>query len=211
MKTEPKKILSNDLDKSNDKQSLESLMLSNINLKTMMFYLTVCNSKAFPPLSEITSNIDNCLNIFITTGDIEPIQQLTLQTLRNVNIDKLDRMFRAHVNLRLSKLYLAQNDYKEALRYYDRGITYSNIKDFEDIKNDITTYINKDKADKRWSKHNQTRPKKKKQYLQIMDEHNFTTFAETATYIKQHIETGKKPSYRTIEIWLSQASRGDFS
>ena len=63
---------------------------------------------------------------------------------------------------------------------------------------------------KHGSKHNQTRPEKKKQYLQIMDEQNFTTFAETAEYIKQNIETDKKPSYDTIKRWLSQASKGDF-
>ena len=71
--------------------------------------------------------------------------------------------------------------------------------------------MGKKAADKRWSKHNQTRPEKKKQYLQIMDEQNFTTFTETAEYIKQNIETGKKPSFDTIKRWLSQASKGDFS
>ncbi|WAI88591.1 hypothetical protein SC65A3_02067 [Psychrobacter sp. SC65A.3] len=70
---------------------------------------------------------------------------------------------------------------------------------------------NKTKANKRWSKHNQTRPEKKKLYLEIMDQQNFTTFAETAEYIKQHIETDKKPSYDTIKRWLSQANKGDFS
>ena len=75
----------------------------------------------------------------------------------------------------------------------------------------VASNIGRKAAGVRWSKHNQTRPEKKKQYLQIMDEQNFTTFAETATYIKQHIETGKKPSYRTIELWLSQASKDDFS
>lgn len=32
---------------------------------------------------------------------------------------------------------------------------------------------------------------KKKQYLEIMNQQNFTAFAETAEYIKQHIETDK--------------------
>ena len=71
--------------------------------------------------------------------------------------------------------------------------------------------LNKHKANNRWSKHNKSRPEKKKRYLQIMDEKNFTTFSETAEYIKQHIETDKKPSYDTIKRWLSQASKGDFS
>lgn len=71
--------------------------------------------------------------------------------------------------------------------------------------------IGKKAADNRWSKHNQTRPEKKKQYLEIMDQKNFTTFAETAEYIKQNIETDKTPSYDTIKRWLSEANKGDFS
>ena len=78
------------------------------------------------------------------------------------------------------------------------------------IESKISTQ-NKKKADNRWSKHNQTRPEKKKKYLEIMDQKNFTTFAETAEYIKQHIETDKTPSYDSIKRWLSQASKGDFS
>ncbi|MGP9545492.1 hypothetical protein ACT3QR_10885 [Psychrobacter sp. AOP7-B1-25] len=78
------------------------------------------------------------------------------------------------------------------------------------IESKISTK-NKEKADNRWSRHNRTRPKKKKQYLEIMDQQNFTTFAETAEYIKQNIETDKTPSYDTIKRWLSQARKGDFS
>jgi len=93
---------------------------------------------------------------------------------------------------------------------YGGAITNERFNPSEYIESELSAR-NKSKANKRWSKHNQLRPKKKKQYLEIMDKQNFTTFAETATYIKQHIETGKKPSYRTVELWLRQASRGDFS
>lgn len=93
---------------------------------------------------------------------------------------------------------------------YGGAITNEQFDPSEYIESELSAR-NKGKANKRWSKHNQLRPKKKKQYLEIMDKQNFTTFAETATYIKQYIETGKTPSYRTIELWLSQASRGDFS
>ena len=93
---------------------------------------------------------------------------------------------------------------------YGGAITNEQFDPSEYIESELSAR-NKGKANKRWSKHNQLRPKKKKQYLEIMDKQNFTTFAETATYIKQHIETGKKPSYRTVELWLRQASRGDFS
>ena len=70
---------------------------------------------------------------------------------------------------------------------------------------------NKSKAHKRWSKHNEERAKKKKQYLEIMRVEGFSTFADAAEYIKQNVETDKKPSYDTIKRWLSQASKGDFS
>lgn len=76
---------------------------------------------------------------------------------------------------------------------------------------EVVSSIGKKGAEARWSKHNQTRPEKKRKYLQIMDQHNFTTYSETAEYIKQNIETGKTPTYETIKRWLAQARKGDFS
>lgn len=73
------------------------------------------------------------------------------------------------------------------------------------------SFESKKKANTRWSDHNQEKAEKKKQYLEIMDEQNFTTFTETAEYIKQNIETGKKLSYDTIKRWLSEANKGNFS
>ena len=93
---------------------------------------------------------------------------------------------------------------------YNR-LVYAADMDFDSIIDAKISLQNKSKANKRWSKHNQTRPEKKKQYLEIMDQQNFTTFADTAEYIKQNIETEKTPSYDTIKRWLSQASKGDFS
>lgn len=55
------------------------------------------------------------------------------------------------------------------------------------------------------------RQKKKKQYLQIMKEKAFTSYAKTAEYIKLNIDTDESPTYRTVEKWLSQADKGDFS
>lgn len=93
---------------------------------------------------------------------------------------------------------------------YNRLVYVADM-DFDSIIDTKISLQNKEKAKSRWSKHNETRPEKKKQYLDIMDQQNFTTFAETAEYIKQHIETDKKPSYDTIKRWLSQASKGNFS
>lgn len=76
---------------------------------------------------------------------------------------------------------------------------------------EVVSSIGKKGAEARWSKHNQTRPEKKRKYLEIMDQHNFTTYSKTAEYIKQNIETGKTPTYETIKRWLGEAGRGDFS
>lgn len=172
MGIEPNKILNNDLnneldalnkalvrlDQDNDTQllksifndqessDLESIMLSKINFQAMIFAVEAHDCEVFQPIGELANNIDSCLNIFITTGNIKPIQKLALQILKKINVDKLDRMFRAYINLRLSNLYLALNNYTEALKYYERGITYCNLKDFDDMKNDISTYINKERG-----------------------------------------------------------------
>lgn len=101
-----------------------------------------------------------------------------------------------------------------ALNIFSKGynkLLYIGDADFDWLIESKISTQNKEKANNRWSKHNQTRPEKKKQYLEIMDQHNFTTFAETAEYIKQNIETDKTPSYDTIKRWLSQASKDDFS
>ena len=55
------------------------------------------------------------------------------------------------------------------------------------------------------------RKKKKIEYLAIMKEKGFTSYADTATYIKQFVDTDRTPSYRTVYQWLSQADKGNFS
>ncbi len=55
------------------------------------------------------------------------------------------------------------------------------------------------------------RQKKKEQYLQIMKEKSFTSYAKTADYIKLKIDIDESPTYRTVEKWLSEADKGDFS
>ena len=108
-----------------------------------------------------------------------------------------------------SHYYLAVS-YNKMSNDYHSNLVHKSVFGMENFADKLTK-VNKEKAKSRWSKHNQTRPEKKKQYLQIMDEQNFTTFAETAEYIKQNIETGKKPSYDSIKRWLSEARKGDFS
>ena len=120
------------------------------------------------------------------------------------------------INLKaFTRLYFENQQYEASfycvrLASYIFGAATNEVRGDNDFQKKLSK-SNKTKANKRWSKHNQTRPEKKKQYLEIMDQENFTTFAETAEYIKQHIEKDKTPSYDTIKRWLSQASQGDFS
>ena len=120
------------------------------------------------------------------------------------------------INLKaFTKLYFENQQYEVSfycvsLASYVFGAGTNEVSGDNDFQKKLSK-SNKSKANKRWSKHNQTRPEKKKQYLEIMDQQNFTTFTETAEYIKQNIETGKKPSYDSIRRWLSEARKGDFS
>ena len=120
------------------------------------------------------------------------------------------------INLKaFAKLYFENQQYEASfycinLVGYVFGAGTNEVRGDNDFQKKLSK-SNKKKANKRWSKHNQTRPEKKKLYLEIMDQQNFTTFAETAEYIKQKIETDKTPSYDTIKRWLSQANKGDFS
>lgn len=105
-------------------------------------------------------------------------------------------------------------------RNYNELLYVRNI-DFNKLLERKISEQNKRKAKNRWSKHNEIRSVKKQKYLRIMREKGFTTFSETADYIKLKFEnkesteyknTKKKPlSHATIERWLSQANKGDFS
>ncbi|WP_350657390.1 hypothetical protein [Psychrobacter sp. S1-30-MNA-CIBAN-0213] len=70
---------------------------------------------------------------------------------------------------------------------------------------------NKKASDARWQPHREKRAKRKKQYLEIMKERGFSTYTDTATYIKQHIHTGSTPSFNTVCRLLSEADKGGFS
>ncbi len=116
------------------------------------------------------------------------------------------REFAVYVFIKWENLYLSIKYSQLATMFY----TWLK----KDSKQDLAVYIsdiNAKNANLRWEKHNQTRTEKKKQYLQIMRDKGFTTYAQTATYIKQEIEKGDKPSYDTICRWLSQAGKGDFT
>ncbi len=105
-----------------------------------------------------------------------------------------------------------KSHYYTAMKFYKRLVGALDLTADVCIheKNKLS-FESRKKANTRWGEHNQKRAEKKRQYLKIMRDNRFTTFAETAEYIKQNIETDKTPSYDTIKRWLSQANKGDFS
>ncbi|MGO2213033.1 hypothetical protein ACTXJ2_06755 [Psychrobacter alimentarius] len=137
---------------------------------------------------------------------------LESKELKCLNFHKLCQCIKLKA---FTRLYFENRQYEASfycvrLASYVFGAGTNEVSGDNDFQKKLSR-SNKEKANKRWSKHNQTRPEKKKQYLEIMNQQNFTAFAETAEYIKQHIETDKKPSYDTIKRWLSQANKGNFS
>ena len=80
--------------------------------------------------------------------------------------------------------------------------------------NDIESELSargKKASDARWESHREERKERKKKYLKIMKEQGFSTYTDTATYIKLHVDTGSSPSFHTICRLLSEADKGDFS
>ncbi|MBH0007386.1 hypothetical protein [Psychrobacter sp. SWN149] len=71
--------------------------------------------------------------------------------------------------------------------------------------------MNKKASDTRWQPHREEKKKRKKKYLKIMKDKEFSTYTDAATYIKQYIDTDKKPSFPTVFRLLSEADKGNFS
>nr|WP_299040043.1 hypothetical protein [uncultured Psychrobacter sp.] len=80
--------------------------------------------------------------------------------------------------------------------------------------NDIESELSargKKASDARWEPHREKRKERKEKYLKIMKDKGFSTYTDTATYIKMHVDTGSSPSFPTICRLLSEADKGDFS
>ena len=108
--------------------------------------------------------------------------------------------------------------------YYQTGVSYHGVATLlygsaiatngKNATNFIDSEIslrNQKAADTRWEAHRKNRVERKNRYLQIMKDKEFSTYSDTAAYIKMHIDTGKSPSFNTICRLLSEADKGDFS
>ena len=89
-------------------------------------------------------------------------------------------------------------------------IMFKNIEFIDEHKKKLSDN-NRKAANKRWQPRREEKKKRKEQYLQIMKEKGFSTYTDAAAYIKQYVDTDKKPSFNTVCRLLSAADKGDFS
>lgn len=100
--------------------------------------------------------------------------------------------------------------HEAAVLMYGGSLANQSFNPSEYIESELSAR-NKKASEARWKPHREERAKRKKQYLKIMKEQEFSTYADAATYIKQYIDKGNKPSHSTVSRLLSEADKGDFS
>lgn len=144
----------------------------------------------------------------------------TISSFQESEIDRLNSNVESIVEVYLYKtisiLAYRLSAYDVALMYHDFAMTtYSG--GIIEVSYDSGKYFKSEQSKKNTEAANigakekqDFRKRKKIEYLNIMREKRFSTFAQTATYIKQYIDTEDKPSYRTICKWLSEANNGNF-
>lgn len=156
-------------------------------------------------------NIENKREIFhkiLISHSIEEIKRIGIM---------LDEIFRIYIFKSISLIAYELTAYELCLKYHDFAMCLF-ASSVVQIGYDRNDYFEKMASlngiiasEARWAPQTEYRQQKKKEYLQIMTEKGFTSYADTAAYIKQHIDIDKTPSYRTVCQWLSQADKGDFS
>lgn len=145
----------------------------------------------------------------------------TISLFQESEIDRLNSNVESIVEVYLYKtisiLAYRLKAYDVALMYHDFVMTtYSG--GIIEVSYDSGEYFKSEQSKKNTKAANigakpkqDFRREKKIEYLKIMREKGFSTFAQTATYIKQYIDTGPKPTYRTVCKWLSEANENNFS
>ncbi|MER2162888.1 MAG: hypothetical protein ABS921_02070 [Psychrobacter alimentarius] len=107
--------------------------------------------------------------------------------------------------------------------FYETGATYNSgatilyglasHKGKIDLDDYISTEMSgrgKKASDVRWEPYREKKKERKNKYLKIMKDKGFSTYTETAAYIKLHIDTDKSPSFNTVCRLLSEADKGNF-
>ena len=100
--------------------------------------------------------------------------------------------------------------HESAVLMYGGSIAGESFDPSEYVENELSDR-NRKASDARWQQHREEKKERKEKYLKIMKDKGFSTYSDAATYIKQHVDTDKKPSFSTVCRLLSQADKGDFS
>ncbi|WLP93336.1 hypothetical protein [Psychrobacter sp. M13] len=128
----------------------------------------------------------------------------------------IEELIRIYLYKDLSLLAFELNAFDVALTYHDYAVVlYSGgvVQIDYESKNYLQREISaksKKAINKRWDKNNQDRPDRKKKYLKIMREKNFSSAAKAAEYIVIN-DNEEKLAYSTILRDLRVAVRGNFS
>ncbi|WP_198335770.1 hypothetical protein [Psychrobacter celer] len=158
---------------------------------------------------------------FVNNPENYALFRATISSFQESEIDRLNSNVESIVEVYLYKtisiLAYRLDVYDVALMYHDFLMTtYSG--GIIEVSYDSGSYFKSEISKKNIKAANAGakdkrlfRQRKKKQYLQIMEEKSFTSYAKTAEYIKLNIDTDESPTYRTVEKWLSEADKGDFS
>lgn len=169
----------------------------------------------------IENALSQLFSDFINNPDNYAFFKATTSSFQKSEIDRLNFNLESIVEVYLYKtisiLAYRLDAYDVALMYHDFVMTtYSG--GIIEVSYDSGKYFKSEQSKKNTEaanvgaeKKRALRQQKKKEYLQIMKEKGFTSYADTAAYIKQHIDIDKTPIYRTVCRWLSQADKGDFS
>ena len=165
----------------------------------------------FIRIDESLDNTENKRDTFykiLTPHSIEEIKRIGTM---------LDEIFRIYIFKSMALIAYELTAYELCLKYHDFAM-YLFAGSAVQIGYDRNDYFEKMASlngaiasEARWAPQVEYRQQKKKEYLAIMKEQGFKKYAETARYIKKHIDTDEKPTYEYVYKLISEAAKGNLS
>ena len=118
--------------------SLQDIIENDISIQAMDFQFEAPKHNWPMPYGVFLGEMLRCLDEYVETGNIEPIQELSTTAITGWQDDTIINKYMAFSNLQLAGKFLKANNIYKAMQYYKRGITYKNLKSTTDIENDIS-------------------------------------------------------------------------
>ncbi len=117
--------------------SLQDIIEDDITVQAMEFQFEVHKHDWPMPYGVFLHKMLKCLDEYVESGNIEPIQELSTTAIRSWQDSTIINQYKAFANLQLAHKFLKANNLYQAMQYYKRGITYKHSKITTDIENDI--------------------------------------------------------------------------